>query len=1141
MMKSDVPWSIRGIDDEIREAARAAARRSGLSVSEWLNDLIAREARVRTASGHRHEAEADGSGLARAIRRLTQRIRAMDADVRASVPRLSARLDDLEDRLSAASTGGSGASLAAVARTIESLSAEIDEAERDAAFTAHNRNAREEVDLGPVAEAIHALDRRFSTAVRAEPEDNSGDIHAIRSRLDALLAGGSERETAGRAATLDATLRSLERNLAEVRSRFDEPAKGPDRFAESDDELIAAIAEIAARQRLIDAEAHPEKPASAEPFRADLQDEMARLRDEIARIGPTGAPDHDSHAALLERINRLAEEWPFGRRLLSSMQADIEVVRNTIEIGGLERLASSLEEVMRRLPDRERLDDMAGEIAAIRRALDEADGPRAMSRLEMRVAELARGVEAALNAANAVSRRSDPDAIGRLEQRFESVSSRIDEFLARTTPPETALVLEDRLERLIERVDSLHDLRLQPSDGFAAMQAEIAALRREIAERPVPRTDHLERQVAELAAGLDAAIHARPGREEVSELEAQVAHLAAELERSLPRGGAVRQIEENLGRLQAHLATNRDSSVEAARSAAREAVRELVGMQGDSELVRALKADLDNIRAAAGVADQRTQATLGTIHDTLARVVDRLTRLEREAAEAHAEPARATGTYGAPSLHAATPQPEDYRPLEPGSGRPGIHALREPSRGVPESTRDRRADFIAAARRAAQAAQAEVSAAPEAEPEPERDGSGAFSRIGQAIRGRRRPLLLAAAALILAISAVQIFDGGRRVTSVREVATETAAPPAITPAPKPEAALRLVTPAISAMGEEGLTAPPSEPPDSITFARPEPVDARFGSRPDAPPPKSFTPRPLTVTPAARSSAVAPVSFHATEQVETAKNWQALNEAAIAGDAIAAFELGARYAEGHGVPRDLAVAERWYERAAEAGITVAQYRLGSLYERGQGVKRDPAIAAGWYRRAAEQGHVGAMHNLAVLMSGGIDGNPDVAEAVKWFTAAAGYGVKDSQFNLGVIYARGMGVPRDMPAAYKWFALAASAGDRDAAARRDETAKALSPDELALARASVQAWRAIPMVAEANTIPVMKDSESAGADDGPSLVKRIQAFLTEQGYDPGPADGVEGPKTRDAVRAFQRMAGLDETGAITRDVIAAASLP
>src|SRR5690606_1969441 len=154
------------------------------------------------------------------------------------------------------------------------------------------------------------------------------------------------------------------------------------------------------------------------------------------------------------------------------------------------------------------------------------------------------------------------------------------------------------------------------------------------------------------------------------------------------------------------IAGNREESVEAARSAARAAVREMADAAGDSDLVRALKEDLKNIRDAAGHADQQTQATLGTVQETLTRVVERLARLESETTQAPVQPVRepalATGTYGGTRARAsetglamrswagADQGAEDTRPLEPGSGKPDIAALRELARSAADPHRSDR-------------------------------------------------------------------------------------------------------------------------------------------------------------------------------------------------------------------------------------------------------------------------------------------------------------------------------------------------------------------------------------------------------------------------------------------------------------------
>jgi len=44
----------------------------------------------------------------------------------------------------------------------------------------------------------------------------------------------------------------------------------------------------------------------------------------------------------------------------------------------------------------------------------------------------------------------------------------------------------------------------------------------------------------------------------------------------------------------------------------------------------------------------------------------------------------------------------------------------------------------------------------------------------------------------------------------------------------------------------------------------------------------------------------------------------------------------------------------------------------------------------------------------------------------------------------------------------------------------------------------------------------------------LIEMVQTLLAERGYEPGPADGVPGRRTADAIRAYQKDAGLPETG-------------
>ena len=269
---------------------------------------------------------------------------------------------------------------------------------------------------------------------------------------------------------------------------------------------------------------------------------------------------------------------------------------------------------------------------------------------------------------------------------------------------------------------------------------------------------------------------------------------------------------------------------------------------------------------------------------------------------------------------------------------------------------------------------------------------------------------------------------------------------------------------------------------------------------------------------------------------------ALHDAAAGGDAKALFEVGSRYAESRGVKEDMKAAAKWYEQSAELGFAPAEYRIGNFYEKGIGVARDIKKAKTYYQLAAEQGNASAMHNLAVLFAMAADGVTDNESAAHWFQEAADLGVKDSQFNLGILAAKGVGMKQNLEESYKWFALVAKTGDKDAAAKRDEIANALRPEQLERARAAAELWKAKPLNAAANSADIpesWQDSapQTTAGIDMKKAVKNIQLILNKNGYDAGGADGVMGGKTKNAIMAFQTDNKMTPTGEIDAPLVKA----
>jgi localization factor PodJL len=265
----------------------------------------------------------------------------------------------------------------------------------------------------------------------------------------------------------------------------------------------------------------------------------------------------------------------------------------------------------------------------------------------------------------------------------------------------------------------------------------------------------------------------------------------------------------------------------------------------------------------------------------------------------------------------------------------------------------------------------------------------------------------------------------------------------------------------------------------------------------------------------------------------------LREAAAGGDARAQFEIGAIYTEGRAITQDYAEAAKWYERAAAQGFVPAQYRIGNLYEAGQGVDKDFEVAKLWYQRGAEAGNRMAMHNLAALYAGGQLGEQQFESAAEWFAQAAARGMTDSQFNLGMLYARGLGVEQDFEQSYKWFSLAARNGDTDAAKARDDIAKSLTAEAVGRVGDEVNLWKAEPIDLAANFAPLGTWSPSfdpGEAITAKDVVSKVQLVLDKLGFDVGVPDGLAGPKTAEAIKAFERGTGMNESGVVNPRLLA-----
>jgi localization factor PodJL len=409
----------------------------------------------------------------------------------------------------------------------------------------------------------------------------------------------------------------------------------------------------------------------------------------------------------------------------------------------------------------------------------------------------------------------------------------------------------------------------------------------------------------------------------------------------------------------------------------------------------------------------------------------------------------------------------------------------------------------------------------------------------------RRPLLLAAALATVSVLALNLILQRSAEFAAPAAPVETVAPPS---APEPAASqdVSLVRPEPRVIDMIDETATGSiNPAMATTFA----------------PPPAVTPMPSTLLASAAEPSMqldpmiapTPIGPDITGSIPAQADAAPatfdlppdgvgpleLRQAAADGDARAQFEIAAIYTEGRAVEQDYVEAAKWYERSAAQGLVPAQYRLGNLYETGTGVEKNLENAKLWYQRAAEAGNRMAMHNLAALYASGQMGEQEFESAAEWFQQAADRGMTDSQFNLGMLYARGLGLEQNFEQSYKFFALAAKSGDADAAKARDDMAKSLTADAVGRINAEIAAWKPQSIDLAANYAPL--GTWSSTFDPGEPIstkdvVAKVQQALTRLGFDVGTPDGLSGPKTAEAIKAFERSTGMSEVGAINPRLLA-----
>ncbi|MDP2802665.1 MAG: hypothetical protein Q8O26_12360 [Phreatobacter sp.] len=1068
-MRHTVPWSVKGVDQDAREAAKEAARRSGMSLGEWLNSAIADQA-AEVA-----DAAVTETGLSTVTRRLETISQRLDAVTRreseTAIPKVPAARGDNSDivraldavaRLAEISERRSAAAIEAVERLggARAAPALISSPPTAPAFTTDRADHTAQMDA--IARSMRDLDMpapRHADATNGIKTPRK----SFRSDIDSAVAEIAARQKA------------LSHGREEAPARIIAPATAADPFAVPDMAPIAARLDALSRQ--IETVLSQQRPAPPRaPETTALAGEIGRLSQ---RIDAMAAPSSDglqteikTLSGRVEQMRRDLAERETGQydRAVADLRSDIAAIADQLSDLAPRRAVASLEAEVQGLGAR--LD------AARAKGLPAEPLEHLVHEFEQAIARLmpAEGIAEELKALSyRVDSLASRDLSGGLLDRLAEETGAIRAMLADTVSRDAIDALGDQIAALGRRIDDLAQPR-QTATDVAAITSAIEARIEEIAERlaAVPRPSaavnpQLEEALHRLADKLEDG-HARPDDPKaLADIERHILSLASKIDAADGRFAQLGTIERGLSDLFVQMEEMRAGAIEAAEQAARRALASAPGSATDDE-IESLRREIAEVRRSRTVIDQQGAGTVDAVQQTFERVARRIAEIE---------PAEAPAKAPSPSLAPREPEPALARPkatsasivaersaapvsrqtapnhppgsidlpLEPGSGAPRV---RPPAPGA-APVGGTKTDFIAAARRAARAASVDPALRSEPEeaakpgffarfrgaPKPQDDGEPAAAEPkkprwrAKAEREDTAPVLSApepvtiqpAAEAEPEVASKPVLAVNRKTILMGIAAALLVLAAGIATVPKIRSLLdatgtqqtAVPTPSIDATAAAPISGAPAATP-----GMPAPASnlspASTSSTPSELTPPAAGPGATDPTPALPGSDTAPETTGSVTGGRTPPPGMTLSPSGWQ-------PVDTRTGRAVSVPAAL-------KAAADAGDPLAAHEMGTRHLEGRGVAVSAAEAARWYQRAADAGIVPAQYRLGSLYEKGTGVLRDFERARRLYERAGEAGNAKAMHNLAVMHAQGQATPRpDYKIAAQWFRRAAEHGVTD----------------------------------------------------------------------------------------------------------------
>jgi localization factor PodJL len=516
-MNRAAAWSVQGVGRETRDTAEVAARRAGMSLGEWLDEVVADQA-------------------------AEQGVEPGDLDRDEKLDAIGARLDRLSRH--------------------EDFPVDRSRRNRPRDDEKHGRRATPQ----PQVEETRLAEEMLEAAI-AKFESRAAQSDERTARALGSVAAWIERNREGGREAFDAVaerLASIEERIAKTQARIAAQAFAPNDKVEKQIEDAARGLDERMNQlaRRIEAseKARADAPRPAMRPRLDVVEavsQIARRREELE--ARTKTPAGDSGRTGLRNFGVDAPPQPAQARAPDGEAGNSPkpalIAENFPKAVATEGLQSEVRKLNQRLDDlrresgerretpRAEIEALRGELSAMSRSLADLAPRNAVVGIEGAIRDLTQRVAAS----------RDAGSYAGLLAPIEAMIGELRASLHAHDPRHAAQALEREIRAINEKIDQIAQSAINPKalERIRQQSEEARNLLAEAALRAVP-VDRLEKQIGELADRIDRMNSSPTPHADTAQVAALLADARALIERSTPPA-ALAAIERRLELLAARM------------------------------------------------------------------------------------------------------------------------------------------------------------------------------------------------------------------------------------------------------------------------------------------------------------------------------------------------------------------------------------------------------------------------------------------------------------------------------------------------------------------------------------------------------------------------------------------------------------